>query len=310
MMKKHIATLAFCATAWIATAQNQFHISEYMLHQPFVNPSAIGSYNNVNGALFYKNQWSGIDGAPQFGGIDINTPIGNGPNSVGLSIVYDKLGVSQNTDINARYAYNIKTSDKSHLVFGLGASLRMIQNNYSQLAEVGNDPSFNNNTPTIMLPNFKFGTYFYTNKFYVGFAIPNILKNTVSASGGSFSGNAEFDFNDMHMYLHSGAEFELSETLDLNPSIMIKNASGAPLQFDINSHLVFKKKVGIGISYRTSKELIGLLNYQITNSWKLGYAFDFGFSDLGRYSSGSHEIMLLLNIQQQKQQALIQAPRY
>ncbi len=289
--------------------QNQYHVSQYMLHQPFVNPASVGSYNTMNGALFYKHQWAGIDGAPRFGGIDINNPLGDNA-MIGLGVVYDKVGVNENTDISARYAYRLQLNDNLHLALGVAASMRVMQSDYSTLPEVATDPSFNANTSTIIQPNFKFGGYLFSDKFYVGFAIPNLLKNDINRQGAGFEGTSEFDPSDMHQYLHFGAKFAINDKLELNPSMMLKNVSGSPLQLDVNAHIVYDDKIGFGISYRTSQELIGLLNYRITEVWKLGYAYDFGMSNLGQYTSGSHELMLVFTMKQQKARALIQAPRY
>lgn len=289
--------------------QNQFHISQYMLHQPFINPAAIGSYNNLNGAVFYKNQWTGFDGAPNFQGLNISSPIKGGNNHLGLTFINDKIGVNTNMDISAMYAYKISTGTKSRLVFGLGASARLMQSNYASMTDVSSDPLFQANTPMVFQPNLKFGTYYYTKKFYAGFSIPNILKNSINYVNG-YEGSTEFDVNDMHFYFQSGYTITLNSSLDLSPSVLIKQVAGAPIQGDINAHLIFKKKLGFGLSYRTAKELAVLLNYQITDMFKLGYAYDMNFSELSNYSSGSHEIMLIFQQKKLKANAIIEAPRY
>lgn len=308
-MKKIYLTIVGFLVALPTWSQNQFHVSEYMLHQPFVNPASVGSYNTLNGAIFYKHQWTGISGAPKFGGIDINNPLGKS-GMIGFGLVYDKIGVNTNTDISAKYAYRLKLSDKLHLSLGAAGSVRLMQSDYSTLAEVSTDPSFNSNTETIIQPNFKFGAYLFSDRFYLGFAIPNLLKNDIQRQGNNFEGSSEFDPDDMHQYLHLGTEFKLSDQWNLNPSLMFKNVAGSPLQADINAHVVYDDKLGFGVSYRTSQELIGLVNYRINEVWKLGYAYDFGMSDLGNYTSGSHEIMLVFTAQQAKARAIIQAPRY
>ncbi len=281
-----------------------------MLHQAFMNPAAIGSYGNLNGAAFYKNQWTGFEGAPTFQGFNISSPIKGSANHLGFTFVNDRIGINTNMDISGIYAYKIKTSQKSRLVFSLAASARLIQSRYSELeTDIANDPLFQQNSPMVLQPNFKFGSYFYTKKFYFGLAVPNLLKNSL-AYDGSYQGNTEFDFNDMHFYVHSGYTFDLSDQVTLAPSVMIKQVSGAPTQMDINVHAVFKKKFGIGASFRSSKEIAAMLNYQIAKSFKLAYAYDFTFSELSNYSAGSHEIMLLFNMVEKKGRPAIEAPRY
>lgn len=213
-------------------------------------------------------------------------------------------------DISGIYAYKVKTSQKSRLVLSLAASARLLQSRYSELeTDIANDPLFQQNSPMVLQPNFKFGAYFYTKKFYAGLAVPNLLKNSITYDG-SYQGSTEFDFNDMHFYLHSGYTFTLSDKVDLAPSFLLKQVSGAPTQLDLNVHAVFSKKFGVGVSFRSSKEIAAMLNYQITKSFKLAYAYDFGFSELSSYASGSHEIMLLFNLVEKKGRPAIEAPRY
>ena len=68
-------------------AQNQYHMSQFMLHQPFINPAAQGSYSNLNGALFYKTQWTNFVGAPEIAGFNINKPLDLGS----LMLTYGKV---------------------------------------------------------------------------------------------------------------------------------------------------------------------------------------------------------------------------
>lgn len=309
-MKKLIITSLLAIAGISSQAQNQFHISQYMMHQAFMNPAAIGSYSSLNAAMFYKKQWAGFEGAPTFQGFNISSPIKGNKNHLGFTFVNDQIGVNTNMDISALYAYKFKTSSKSRLVLSLGASARLIQSNYMELeTDIANDPLFQQNSPLIVTPNFKFGAYFYTPKFYLGLAVPNLLKNSI-AYDGSFSGQTEFDVNDMHFYLHSGYTINANENVDIVPSVLLKQVSGAPLQADVNVNAVFNKKFGVGFSYRSSKELAAMLSYQLIESLKLAYAYDFNFSELSNYSSGSHEIMLVFAQGAKKGQPIIEAPRY
>jgi len=302
-----IVTFASVSLTW---SQNQFHLSQYMVHQPFINPAAMGAFENLNGALFYKNQWVGFDGAPKLQGININTPLGKGNNLVGFTFVNDQIGVNTNMDISGSYAYKIKTSAKSNLTFGLSATMKLIQSDYANVETPINDPLFQANSPMLVMPNFKFGTYFNTAKFYVGFAMPNLLHNDVQYVGGEFVGNTSFDIEQTHFYLHSGYKFVLNEKMDLNSSVLFKQVAGAPFQTDINILYEYNRKFGIGVSYRTSKEIIALAQFRINNMFKLAYAYDFNLGELNNYSSGSHEIMLLVDLKSSAKKPIIEAPRF
>jgi hypothetical protein len=80
-MRKLIIAIALL-TELSGFGQNQFHIGQYAIHQPFLNPASIGTFQEINMALVYKNQWIGFDGAPHLGGINYNMPIGKHRNTL------------------------------------------------------------------------------------------------------------------------------------------------------------------------------------------------------------------------------------
>lgn len=306
-------TILFCIGS--LKAQDYFHISQYMIHQPFINPAAIGSYNTLNGAALYKEQWAGLDGAPSIQSLNVNSPLGVSNGNVGFSVVRDQIGVNNRIDIGGTYAYNLSLGAKSKLALGISGMAVLNQSNFAE-ATVNdeNDPLFANNTQMKVLPNFQYGMYYYTNKFYVGLSLPKLLLNSVTAdSAGSTNSSTSFDFAQMHYYLNAGYKFELKENLDLNVSTLLKQISGAPFQFDLNAQVVFSDKLGIGVSYRSSSELAGLFSYQITDMFQLAYAYDFPLAkkslDIGAYHNGSHEIMLLFKMPT-KEPLLIEPPRF
>lgn len=289
-------------------SQNQIHLTQYMMHQPFINPASIGSYDNLNGALLYKNQWVGLSGAPKIQAFSINSPIGQSKNHVGLTVTNDKLGVRQNMDITGNYAYRMPMSEISNLTLGLATSLKLLQGDYSEVTtNIDDDPLFQSNQSTAAAINFKFGGYYNTKKFYAGFAIPNLLKNTLT---GTDKASSKFDFEDMHYYFHSGYSFTINDDFNLNPSVLFKLASGAPLQADINSQIEFKSKFALGLSYRSSKEMAAILSMELNRFIKLAYSYDYAFKELNTISSGTHEVMLLFNFTQfPRKRAIITAPR-
>ena len=50
MVKKILLSVAPIIFVVVGYSQNQYHISQNMMYQPFINPSVIGSYSNLNGA--------------------------------------------------------------------------------------------------------------------------------------------------------------------------------------------------------------------------------------------------------------------
>lgn len=308
-MKRHyliyvLPLLLFCKKG---NAQSELHYGMYMMHQPFFNPAATASYNQLTAAVLYKNQWTGYDGAPKIGALNILKPFKS--STIGLTITNDQVGIDNNTQISGEYAYKLKLRGYSRLAFGLSASLNLLQSDLGAVDILdASDPAYSaGNTGFVAQPNFKFGTYYFNNKFYAGLAIPNILENKLAIESGE--GSTGFDFNTIHYYIHSGYRFELNPKSDFNVSTLLKQVSGASLQYDLNLQYEYMRKVGIGVSYRSSKELLGIVSYQLIPELKLAYAYEFNMGDIGKYSTGSHEIMLIYQFSPPKE-SIISIPRF
>ncbi|MFK7785131.1 MAG: type IX secretion system membrane protein PorP/SprF [Crocinitomicaceae bacterium] len=293
-----------------AHAQNQFHMTQYMVHQPFINPAAAGAKTNFNGALFYRAQYVGFDGAPRVAGLNVNSPIGKGNSNIGLSVVNDQIGVNDVTDISLNYAYTLRFANESRLSFGVSGILSLMQSDYGSVQTNGiNDPFFTDNTPTLLAPNVKLGVYYQKNRFYIGLATPKLLQSDIVFTN-EYAAQSRADLSQTHVFLQGGYRFTINETTELHASSLMKYAAGAPIQFDFNALVEFKEKFGIGLSGRTNGDLAAIVQYRITDMFKLSYSYDYALNRLSDFSTGSHEIMLLVDIKSALSPLKITSPRF
>ena len=209
----------------------------------------------------------------------------------------DKAGLNNSTEVSGTYAYKIKTSTKSRLIFGLTASLNLVRSDLSNAQIIdATDPIYTTSTPVYPLPNFKFGTYYYFKKFYIGFVVPNFLENKVIVNNGTPSGFAGFNPKNIHYYLHMGYKHDLKNENSLVISTLFKEVAGAPLNIDLNLNFMFKKRFGVGLNMRTSKDVMGIVSMYIMPELLLSYGYEYGFSDLSKFNNGTHEILLVYKV--------------
>jgi len=291
-------------------AQQQLHLSQYTLHQPFLNPASIATSQFMNGALVYRQQWVGFSGAPRVAGVNFNVPFKKKKNFLGLTVFNDQIGVNDRTDVSLSYAYRIALSQKSSLAFGLSASVALLKSNLSEVETTDeNDPVFTSNTKTFAAPDFKFGVNFFMERFYVGFALPRILDNEVIYNQG-YKGDIGFDYKTLHYHFHTGYKIKLSEKFDMPIAALMKFVVGSPAQFDVSAMVDYNNFFAIGAAYRSEKIVVGMANVRITKFFRLGYAYDYNFTQLRQVSSGSHEIMLVFNLVKDMTPVKIDAPRF
>lgn len=309
-MKKLIVIALFLMPLTQVNAQSQFHMTQYMVHQPFINPASAGAKTNFNGALFYRAQYVGFDGAPRVAGLNINSPIGKGNSNLGLSVINDQIGVNDVTDISVNYAYTLKFANQGRLSLGLSGIVSLMQSDYGSVQTNGiQDAFFTDNTPTLIAPNVRFGIYYQKNRFYAGLATPKLIQNNIIYSG-TYANENRVDVSQMHLFLQAGYRFTINETTDLHASTLVKHVPGAPIQADFNALAEFNQKFGIGLSIRTNGDLAPVIQYRISEMFKLSYSYDYALNRMSKFSTGSHEIMLLVDIKNPLAPLKIASPRF
>ncbi len=276
------------------SAQQDPQYTQYMYNMSTINPGYATDSENVNFGALYRMQWIGVEGAPSTGIFFAHTPLAKNVET-GLSIVHDQIGdVVKETSVFADFAYVVKLSEKNKISFGLKAGATFFSTNFDGFVYSDNlpDPAFANNISKVF-PNIGIGTFYFSDNYYLGLSSPNLLSNKhLEKSDGIYRNGIET----IHYFFTGGYVFNLNENLKFKPAFMARVVSGAPTSFDLTSNFLINEKVELGAAYRWSDALSGLINFKVTPSLRIGYAYDHTLSNLGRFSSGSHEIMLLFDI--------------
>lgn len=283
-----VLSLGFVKTT---KAQQDPQYSMYMFNPLSINPAFAGSRDALSVTLLGRKQWVNIDGAPETGTLTAHSPLKNENIAVGLSVVYDKIGPSTTNMFYADLAYRLPLKN-SRLAFGLKGGVDMYSANFSGLIVNDNtDPLYVTPISNKIMPNFGFGVYWYSPKSYVGLTAPKLLENTF-AEGATVNGTVTNAKQNRHFFLTAGHTFDLSSTIEMVPSLMIKAVQDAPISAEINLNFLFYEKLWIGAGYRAEDAIVANVMYHFTPTFRAGYAYDYTVSDLGAYNTGSHEIML------------------
>ena len=269
------------------------HYSQYMMQPSIINPAAMGAYEGINGALLYRNQWTGLEGAPSTTVFDFNVPLIEKNSAFGLNFVDDRIGVTSNSQINLSYAYRFQLSRGNFLSLGLSGSMSLLRSRFSTVTTTDiNDPMFQNDSPNLYAPNFRFGAYYFSKDFFFGFAMPNLLNNTIGVgSNNILTANTNFEYEAMHFFFHSGYQKQIG-AVKLMPSFFIKQVSGAPMQIDLNMQTMFYDEIGVGVSYRSSNTIVAMANFRFAEFFRFGYAFNGHLGSERQVGPTSHEAIL------------------
>jgi type IX secretion system PorP/SprF family membrane protein len=288
--------------------QQDPHYTQYMYNQNILNPAYAGSGSELSVALLGRTQWVGIEGAPDTQTLNIHSqlgsPLGMG---VGLSVLNDQIGPAKETNIGLDASYTFQVSEQGLLSFGLKGTYNMLRVdlNGGVLTNDEGDVLFAEDVQD-NAPNVGAGLYFRTDRFYAGLSVPNILENHIYTL---VSDNDIQDVSDkMHWFGTLGYVFDLNENLKLKPSTMVKMVQGAPISLDLNASLFINDKFEIGLSWREGDSIDAIIGIQASPDIRIGYAYDHTLTNLGDYNSGSHELMLLFDLNFNKK--FIKSPRF
>jgi len=289
------------------SAQQDPQYTQYMYNMNVVNPAYAGSRGTLSLGLLGRTQWTSIDGAPKTFTFDAHAPLGRKV-GMGISVIADEIGPAKEQNIYADFSYTLTTSERGKLAFGLKGGVTLLDVNLLDVVlpqtDNSGDDLFDENINDAF-PNFGAGVYYYTDKFYVGFSAPNILKSTHLDKDNINTKAAE----EVHYFLTSGYVFDLSSTLKFKPSVMLKGVTGAPLSIDVNANFLLYDRFELGASYRVDDAVSALFNFGVTPDFRIGYAYDYTISDYSNsVTGGSHEIILLYDIDFSKKN--LKSPRF
>lgn len=281
----------FCLTAgWLnVSAQQDPMFSQYMFNMLTVNPAYAGSAELTTANIIYRHQWVEFDGAPVTQTLTMHSPLKKESISVGGSVVNDSHGKIKQTALFGDVSYRIFL-DRSKIAFGIKAGMSLFQADLLSVNTVSpDDPAFQQNIKNRVLPNFGTGIMWYSDKSYIGLSAPRLLSNKL------LTGNLP-DFNNnrerQHFFLTAGTVIEINNYLYFKPTGTFRAVNGAPPSFDFTANFMFYERFWAGAMYRFQESMGMLLQYEINNRLRVGYAYDYPLMDIGNYSIGSHEIML------------------
>jgi type IX secretion system PorP/SprF family membrane protein len=294
MMKKLSILLLLVLMTSVSFAQQDAQYTHYMYNTISVNPAYAGSRDVLSLTGLYRTQWVGLRGAPRNFTFSGHSPLRNEKLGLGVSLVRDEIWVQDETYLDIDFSYTINTSTTAKLAFGLKAGAHLLNIDFTKAnPEDNSDDSFDpsSNVDNKFSPNIGFGVYYYTDNFYIGYSAPTLLRTKYYDD--QDVGNITYLSKDnINHYLIAGYVFDISETTKFKPAVLFKAVKGAPLQADLSGNLLFNDKLTLGLAYRWSAALSGLIGFQVSEGLMIGYGYDWETTELNNYNSGSHEIFL------------------
>ncbi|GAB4339025.1 MAG: hypothetical protein OHK0038_17970 [Flammeovirgaceae bacterium] len=286
-------------------AQQDAQFSQYMNNKLYYNPAAAGisrQYTQIN--AIHRSQWAGYQatfddgGAPTTQVFSVDMPWTKYNVGTGLHFVHDQLGLVRNIEIQLSLAYQIKF-DAGILAIGARAGAYNFSLNPNNLRPVDpNDPLIKdliaNGRFSQFTSDFAVGLFFQgkNNKYFASASMNHLQRS-------DFSGNTQFGINQLsnHLTLMGGYHFDLSPTIVLTPSTIMKTDFNV-YSFEGSLTGTYEGKYSLGVSMREQEAAIVMLGMNLLPDEKLGYklrlgySFDYTLEAKNAKETASHEILL------------------
>ncbi|MFH2143473.1 MAG: PorP/SprF family type IX secretion system membrane protein [Bacteroidota bacterium] len=274
------------------SSYQMFHMNQYLQ-----SPAAAGTKPYVFLSTSYMQNWSGIKGAPNVQSVSVHSLISE---RVGLGgkMFYENTGLSGQFGAEITYAYHIPIgSGGTKLSLGLSGILSQYSLHKDEfIIADADDEAINNAENDIIVPDAAFGFSIYKpNKFFINYGAYQLLNRQVN-----FLNNDNIDnLRVRHHFLNAGCFFAAGEKLKLEPSVMLKLNEKGIFQADLGIKSIIADLLALGVYYRTGEAVLPFIGVD-TKHLVFGYSYGIILGDIKNYSVGSHEIMLILKINNSK----------
>jgi type IX secretion system PorP/SprF family membrane protein len=271
----------------VTHAQQGSQFTQYMFNPIVINPAYAGADEALKLTLLNRSQWVSVDGAPVTQGLYANGLFQRQRVGLGLSFVNDKIGIHKNQDLRGMAAYHLPVSRTATLSFGMQAGLSIVRSNYSSLniSNTNLDPQLAGSDVSSTSLMIGMGAYYRSKRFHLGLSMPSVLPQTAALND-----SISIKWKRINYLLYAKYDFVLGDNMRLEPSILLKYYPGAPISFDINTCLVIRDALSLGLAYRKKESIDFLLRAQLTKQLQFGYSYDHVIGEVVNASRGTHEI--------------------
>ena len=295
--------LMFSSSAIFA---QQLPIYNQFKYNQFVYNPALTSLNNEvpEISLLHRNQWSGVDGAPETSLISFNGA--RTENNVGFAayLYHDNTGVMNTTSAYGNYAYGFQVMDDFSISLGLSAGIINKGIDQSRVnVQDPSDPIFSTNTSGQTTFDFNAGINFSYLNFELGFAVPQLFANSISYSEEVTDTTVVYSLKRHYVTsLSYRYDFQMDELgrfgrdMALIPSVIVRSSQNTPTQIDSHLLLDVKELGWLGAGYRTSMGPIVNVGFNISEDLSVGYAYEFNTTSSVKEFGSTHELALIYRL--------------
>lgn len=283
---KHYLTFIYFLSTFVLVAQQEQIFTQFWNNYSYINPASAAIETKHQAAIQFRNQWDGINGAPNTLMATYNYAI-NRKHAVGFNYMFGTIGNSTLNNGMLNYNYRVHFSDSTlhFLSFGAGIGMGNIKYDYSTFIfpQLTYDPSFPSNTT---YPKLNVGVAYRNKNFFAGIGSTQVTESFLVRSQSGYGYNPA-----RHYYLMSSYNFMVTDVFWLKPQVLLRT-DAVKFSADLNLLATLYKNYSLGFTYRTNESFGFIAQVDIVGKYRIGYSYDYTTNAFQGISRGSHEITL------------------
>lgn len=261
-MKKIILFICLFCVASLSYSQTETVFSQQVNNFGMMNPSYFNTASSFSAGLYYRNQWSGFEGAPQAVAFYGHGKLSKTNLGFGLSGNFEESGHRKNTFVGIISDYGVRLSESSQLMFGvrLGVDMKRYSLSDAHLGE-GNEGDYLKEDYDKNYFAASYGLTWQYKSLYVGAAHSLILRDKKEGDASVFNAHAEYDC-------------AINNNWSVRPLALYMNHSEWDDFFEFGVVGYFRKLVGVGVTYRVDRNVTFLGEAEILPYLSVAYSYD------------------------------------
>ena len=265
---------------------SQYYVNMYSFNPAEAGTSVLQSY------FSHRSQFTGISNGPQTTYLSVDGPTKYDKMGLGLIAMTDRTDILSKNTFIVSYSYKLKFGKDHGLNFGLNLGILNNSIAFDKAIIIDqNDALVSNSSRSKTGFTSDFGLLYKMKDLQVGISVPQIFSNSnlyINTAGEKFSFTSSRHYRASLKYT---LFLNKSKDLSIYPMLVARYVNGAPLQYDANVVVDFKKLGWVGLTYHSNYAFSSSFGFRFQNMI-IGYVYDFPLGDLNQFTKGSHEFIL------------------
>ncbi len=274
-------------------AQQVAPFNQYTEYPVLYNPSYVGIDSTAQLLLLYRNQWSGVAGAPEHGLVYFNGKL-NENAGIGGYLLHESANILGTTAGYISLSYTLRLAPDHTLGFGLSAGVMQKQVLFERVRTQNmSDPALLDAGQNQTKPDGSFGIrYRYANRFEINVASQQLFGGTFGFVDQSLQRASDYELL-RHYYVTGMYYIPAGSSIDLALIGTVRSVQGLQSQWDAGIRAEWNNLASATVLYRDDYGIGLMFGIRVLDALKFGYAYEIPDQNIGiDRNMGTHEISL------------------